>query len=164
MVKYLADYSEAPTWQTVGQVVPAARSRTGAGPAALKGGTIALAPSGARVSIGSEDGALELTEQGFYEIRAQTAGTATATTLASNVDLTESNLASMDPRELVAAATGYVAGAPAFSDAPPTDEAQAQAQRLWWYLLQAKRSCQTGCRRRKLGRAIREARGPCARL
>ena len=44
----------------------------------------------------------------------------------------------MDPRELLAAVTSQraanVAGA---SEARPSDEAQAQAQRLWWYLLVA---------------------------
>jgi len=40
--------------------------------------------------------------------------------------------------ELVAAATGRPSGTPsAYPDARPSDEAQAQAQRLWWYLLVA---------------------------
>jgi Mg-chelatase subunit ChlD len=135
MIRYLADYSEAPASLTVGQVVPASRKSV-PGAAAARGATIALAPSGARVTVGAEDAALELNEQGFYDIRTQGAGADTAVTLASNVDLSESNLVAMDPRELVAAATGHPSGGPAsFSDARPSDEAQAQAQRLWWYLL-----------------------------
>ncbi len=44
----------------------------------------------------------------------------------------------MDPRELVAAVAGRASGEPGgFGDARPSDEAQAQAQRLWWYLLVA---------------------------
>ena len=44
----------------------------------------------------------------------------------------------MDPRELVASATGHAsAQTGGFADARPSDEAQAQAQRLWWYLLVA---------------------------
>ncbi|HEY7056238.1 MAG TPA: BatA and WFA domain-containing protein, partial [Vicinamibacterales bacterium] len=138
MLRYLADYSEAPSSLTVGQVVPAARrGGPGAGPPS-RGATIALAPSGARVTVGAEDGALELTEQGFYDVRTQGAGAESATTLASNVDLSESNLTPMDPRELVASATGHPAGQPGgFADARPSDDAQAQAQRLWWYLLVA---------------------------
>ena len=66
-----------------------------------------MAPSGARVTVGAEDGALELTEQGFYDVRTQGAAADSATTLASNVDLSESNLTAMDPRELVASATGH---------------------------------------------------------
>jgi hypothetical protein len=136
MVRHLADYTEAPSWLTVGQVVPAARKSVVM--PATRGATIAVAPSGARVTIGTEDGALELTEQGFYDIRTQGAGTNAGTTLAANVDLTESNLTAMDPRELVVAATGHANGETAgFADARPTDEAQAQAQRLWWYLLVA---------------------------
>ena len=136
MMRYLADYSEAPTSLTVGQVVPAAR-RSGPGAAApQRGTTIAVAPSGARVTVGAEDGALELTEQGFYDVRIQGAAADSATTLASNVDLSESNLTAMDPRELVASSTGHASAETAgFADARPSDEAQAQAQRLWWYLL-----------------------------
>jgi hypothetical protein len=44
----------------------------------------------------------------------------------------------MDPRELVASVTGRIASPTgALGDARPSDEAQAQAQRLWWYLLVA---------------------------
>ena len=138
MMRYLADYSEAPSYLTVGQVVPAAR-RTGPGAAPPgRGATIAVAPSGARVTVGAEDGALELTEQGFYDVRTQGGSADSATTLASNVDLSESNLTPMDPRELIASATGRVSGQPAgFADARPSDDSQAQAQRLWWYLLVA---------------------------
>jgi hypothetical protein len=137
MVRHLADYTEAPASLTVGQVVPAVRRSTPHA-ASGRGATIAVAPSGARVTVGAEDGALELTEQGFYDIRTQGAGSAVVATLASNVDFSESVLAAMDPRELVVAATGRNAGeAAAFADSRPSDEAQAQAQRLWWYLLVA---------------------------
>jgi Mg-chelatase subunit ChlD len=136
MVRHLADYTEAPASLTVGQVVPALR-RTAPHAATTRGATIAVAPSGARVALGAEDGALELSEQGYYEIRTQGAGSAVAATLASNVDLSESTLTPMDPRELVVAATGRSNGAADLGEARPTDEAQAQAQRLWWYLLVA---------------------------
>ena len=79
-------------------------------------------------------GALELTEQGFYDVRTLGAGADSATTLAVNVDLDESDLTPMDPRELQAAVAGRAPGAPG-SMARPTAESQAQAQRLWWYLL-----------------------------
>jgi hypothetical protein len=103
-----------------------------------RGATIALAPSGARLTLGGEDGAIELAEQGFYEVRTQGAGPDSAIVLASNVDLTESDLTAMDPRELVAAVIGRPAAGPnGFAEPRPTEEAQAQAQRLWWYLLVA---------------------------
>ncbi len=136
MIRYLSDYSEPPSSQTVGQVVPAPRAVHAA--AASRGTTIALAPSGARLTLGAEDGAIELGEQGFYEIRTPGAGADSATVLASNVDLTESDLTPMDPRELIAAVLGRPATGPnTFGEPRPTDEAQAQAQRLWWYLLVA---------------------------
>jgi Mg-chelatase subunit ChlD len=134
-VRYLADFSEPPASLTVGQVVPAARRGSQGG--TNRGTTIAVAPSGARVSVGAEDGALELTEQGFYDIRTQGAGADSAVTLASNVDLSESNLTPMDPRELVAAVAGHLSSVGGAPDARPSDQAQAQAQRLWWYLLVA---------------------------
>jgi len=138
ITKYLADYAEAPASLTVGQVIPAPRRIAGGGGAVNRGGTIVVAPSGARASINSEDGALELTEQGFYDVRTQGAGADAAMTLASNVDLTESDLTPMDPRELLAAVAGRAPAGAAGSDAGrPSAEAQAQAQRLWWYLLVA---------------------------
>jgi len=136
LTKYLADYTEAPASLTIGQVVPAPRRLGGKLSAASHGSTVAVAPSGSRVSVDTEEGALELTEQGFYDVRTQGAGPDSATTLAVNVDLDESDLTPMDPRELLAAVSGRAPGAPG-SMARPTAEAQAQAQRLWWYLLVA---------------------------
>lgn len=138
LTKYLADYAEAPASLTVGQVIPAPRPAPGRAAAANRGGTVAIAPSGARVSVETEDGALELAEQGFYDVRTQGAGADTATALAANVDLSESDLAPLDPRELAAAVAGRPPGDVAGLSGPrPSDEAQAQAQRLWWYLLVA---------------------------
>jgi Mg-chelatase subunit ChlD len=142
LVKYLADFSEAPASLTVGQVIPAPRKAPGraAGPSVTgaRGSTIAVAPSGARVTVETEDGALELGEQGFYDVRTQGAPADSATTLAANVDLSESDLTALDPKELAAAVAGRAPGDIAgLGNARPSDDAQAQAQRLWWYLLVA---------------------------
>src|SRR5204862_430298 len=57
VTKYLADFADAPASLTVGQVIPAPR-KTGAHlGATARGGTIAVAPSGARVSVETEAGA-----------------------------------------------------------------------------------------------------------
>ena len=97
-----------------------------------------MAPSGARVTVETEDGALELSEQGFYDVRTQGAPADSATTLATNVDLSESDLTALDPKELAAAVAGRAPGDIAgLGNARPSDDAQAQAQRLWWYLLVA---------------------------
>ena len=54
---------------------------------------------------------------------------------AANVNLAESNLDRMDPKELVAGVTGNsVAGSTGAQDVLP-DKAQELAQRVWWYLL-----------------------------
>jgi Mg-chelatase subunit ChlD len=138
LMKYLADYAEAPASLTVGQVIPAPRTVAARTGSANRGGTIAIAPSGARVSVETEDGALVLDEQGFYDVRTQGAGADTATALAANVELSESDLSPLDPRELVAAVAGRAPGEIAGLGSPrPSDDAQAQAQRLWWYLLVA---------------------------
>jgi hypothetical protein len=119
-------------------VIPAPRRPGGRGATAARGATIAVAPSGTRVPVETEDGALELTEQGFYDVRTQGAGADTATLLASNVDLSESDLSPLDPRELAAAVAGRAPGElGGLGNARPSDEAQAKAQRLWWYLLVA---------------------------
>ena len=138
LTKYLADFTEPPASLTVGQVIPAPRKAQGKGSSPARGGTIAVAPSGSRVAIETEDGALELGEQGFYDVRTQGAAADSATALASNVDLSESDLAPLDPRELAAAVAGRAPGQlGGLGTARPSDEAQAQAQRLWWYLLVA---------------------------
>ena len=49
---------------------------------------------------------LELTEQGFYEIREQGRQAALVTVAASNVELAESDRTAVDPEEIVAAVTG----------------------------------------------------------
>lgn len=132
-VRHLAAYAEPAPWLTVGQVLDAS---SGTAPAQAAS-TVVLTPSGRRVGI-DEEGAdvLELTEQGFYELRSRTGDTVTAV-VASNVDTTESDLTPMDPKEIVVATApapgeGRQAGA---AGQTLTPEAQERSQRLWWYLL-----------------------------
>jgi Mg-chelatase subunit ChlD len=132
-VRHLAAYAEPAPWLTVGQVLDASVARTAAQPAS----TVVLTPSGRRVGV-EEEGAevLELTEQGFYELRNRT-GDAVSAVVASNVDTAESDLTPMDPKEIVAATVtpqgeGRQAGA---AGQALTPEAQERSQRLWWYLL-----------------------------
>ena len=134
MVRYLGDYHAPAPWRTVGEVVDAP---TSARASRSEGSLVALTPSGQRLALDGEGpDVLELTEQGFYEIRTQGRDAEPAMVVASNVDLVESDLESMDPQEVSAAAMGRAGGAAANGTAtPPTDEAQEGAQRLWWYLM-----------------------------
>jgi hypothetical protein len=132
-VRHLAAYAEPAPWLTVGQVLDASVATTPAQPAS----TVVLTPSGRRVGV-EEEGAevLELTEQGFYELRNRT-GDSVSAVVASNVDTGESDLTPMDPKEIVAATVtppgeGRQAGA---TGQALTPEAQERSQRLWWYLL-----------------------------
>jgi hypothetical protein len=131
-MRYLAGYKEPVPWRTVGDVLEPPAAPSGA---TAQVSRVALTPSGQRVSLDGEGpDVLELTEQGFYEIRAQGRDAEPAAVVAANVDLTESDMTPLDPKEVVAAATGRAGGTNAV-DAPPSDEAQESAQRVWWYLL-----------------------------
>ena len=66
-----------------------------------------LTPSGRRVPVDEEGSeVMELTEQGFYEVRDGSLATRSLRVVASNVDPAESDLTPMDPKEIVAAAIG----------------------------------------------------------
>ena len=132
-MRHLAGYSEPAPFLTVGQVLDASFGVTAGQPA----NGVVLTPSGRRVSLDDEGAdVLELAEQGFYEMRGRAADAVTGV-VASNVDTAESDLTPIDPKEIVAAATGgpdaqRQANA---SAAPRSPEAQEQSQRLWWYML-----------------------------
>ena len=132
-VRHLAGYTEPEPWLTVGQVLNAS-AVTARGPAAQR---VVLTPSGRRLPLDDEGtDVLELTEQGFYEIRGD-ANQADAI-VAANVDPAEADLTPMDPREITAAAVDSEdgsAGTP--TGVPLTPEAKEKNQRLWWYLLVA---------------------------
>jgi hypothetical protein len=131
---HLANYREPEPWLTVGQVLDP--DAAGVLPGS---GRVAITPSKKRLPIGDEGAeVLELTEQGFYEVRHQDgkAGEADMTVVASNVDAAESDLTAMDPKEIVAASVGTADGTSAAQGGVPlTPEAQERSQRLWWYAL-----------------------------
>ncbi|MEQ1760981.1 MAG: BatA domain-containing protein [Vicinamibacterales bacterium] len=132
-MQYLASYREPAPWLTVGQVFDADSAGAGSGQRA------AITPSGRRVALDDEGGpVLEMTEQGFYEIRQRPgqSGESEAAVVASNVDPAESDLTPMDPKEIVAAAMSNSSGIQGSAQAvPQTPEAQERSQRIWWYLL-----------------------------
>jgi hypothetical protein len=129
-LRHLASYTEPRPWLNVGQVLDASV-------AALRNDAaqrIVLTPSGKRVPLEDEGSeVMQLTEQGFYELRARDKETIV---VAANVDSAESDLSPMDPKEIAVAAVGGgdSAGGKG-SGTPLTPEAQERSQRLWWYLL-----------------------------
>jgi hypothetical protein len=147
--RHLSGFKEQPAWLTIGQVLDvdaaeiAAGATSGNAARAAAGRTI-LTPGGQRRDLATPAAtsgattpaaALELTEQGFYEIRGAGRESGPLIVAASNVNLAESNLERMDPKELVASVTGNgPAGSTAGQDVLP-DEAQELAQTVWWYLL-----------------------------
>jgi hypothetical protein len=121
---------------TVGQVLSA--SQTASQKAASLQRAV-LTPSGKRQPLEDEGSdAVELTEQGFYELRSAGNGAETdVAVVASNVDPAEADLTPMDAKELVTAALG----APEAAQGGPgagvamTPQAQEKNQKLWWYLM-----------------------------
>ena len=131
VMRYLADHRDRKNWATVGQVIDLSQEGDPSRP------RLAVTPSGARQPLEGEQGrVLELSEQGFYEVREQGRASALVAVAAANVELGESDRTAVDPAEIVAAVAGGGPGGSTITDplAIP-DEAQERAQRLWWYLL-----------------------------
>ena len=133
LARYLAAYREPEPWLTVGEVLDPARTLAGH-PNDIK---TVISPSGQRISLDPEGGdVVELSEQGFYELRAQPAAGGAAATVAANVDLIESDLTPMDPKEVVVAVSGHPGGGEGGTEtAELTDAAREAMQRVWWYML-----------------------------
>src|SRR4029078_2713042 len=98
LVRYLAHYEPATSWFTVGQVLDLTARAKGR---ADRGDRIVVTPSGHRISQSSagegNEGLLELSEQGVYEIRSSSATTGRPEAIAVNLDPAESDLTPIDP-------------------------------------------------------------------
>ena len=146
--RHLSGFREQPAYLTIGEVLDITAAEIAAGAttsaALTTGGRTVLAPSGQRrdltVATASAPGAtasaaLELTEQGFYEVRGAGREAGPMIVAAANVNIAESNLDRMDPKELVAGVTGNGAASSTGAQDVLPDKAQELAQRVWWYLL-----------------------------
>jgi hypothetical protein len=132
VARYLAAYHEPEPWLTVGEVLDPSRTVT----SHANDVRTVISPSGQRIPLDSEGGdVLELAEQGFYELRTQGTNAGPAATVAANVDLSESDLTPMDPKEMVAAVGGRGTTAAGSGTAELTDATREATQRVWWYLL-----------------------------
>lgn len=128
---YAAGYSETRPWAVVGDVTTIAGSATPA---------VVVAPSGTRLHLrtSGEPAPLQLTEQGFYEIRPDRGTSDSTRIVAVNVNLAESDLALLDTTLFAAA----VAPRTTTSGARHLGETIAPAelerrQRTWWFLILA---------------------------
>jgi hypothetical protein len=134
LVRTLGGFEERPTSLTVGQVA------TPDTPADAARARLVVAPDGARTTLEAARGdAFEVTRPGFYEVRSAGNDAQSGTYVAANVDVSESDLASVDPAAVTTAVTGAAGDGESAvaTGAPPRDEVTEQSQRLWWYLLLA---------------------------
>ena len=133
-VRTLAGFEDRPAALTVGQVATPDSPADQARPRVVGG------PDAARLPLDAARGdTFEVTQPGFYDVRNAGADDTTTSLVAANVDVAESDLASVDPAVVTAAVTGTgdAQAATAAGAAPPRDEVTEQSQRLWWYLLLA---------------------------
>jgi hypothetical protein len=144
VVKRAASYAEASAWQTVGEVADLDRYlemvlESAAEPAPGRSADLVVSSPSAQKTIvpkAQEKALLPLEEQGFYEVRQVGGGPSSAVSLAVNLDTTESDLARLDPEELVASVTLREMGlASAPAPGGETKDAQESRQSHWWFLL-----------------------------
>ncbi len=141
IARYLGRVEEQPAWQTAGQVVDVTQrvaALTAGGTDVRVSSAVVLSPSGRRQTVGEggAPSAVELLEQGFYEIRPQGgAATGQPYTIAVNLEAGESDLAAMDATEFTAGATGRASMAPAAGLTEVKPEETERRQSVWWFLL-----------------------------
>src|SRR5262249_20005626 len=81
VTRYIARYEDPAAWYTIGQALDASERTAGTGD------RVALTPSGRRIPLNGADAPrfVELSEQGFYEVRATNARTGRPFTVAANL-------------------------------------------------------------------------------
>jgi hypothetical protein len=131
---HLVAYVPSQPWATVGQILDTSLAGAHKGQSVP---TLVLTPSGNRLPVnGDGSEVIELSEQGFYELRGDTNSTGEMAVVAANVDPAEADLTAMDPQDIVAASSGESqSDGEQPSAAPQTPETRERGQRLWWYAL-----------------------------
>ena len=94
-----------------------------------------LVVSGKRSRLGDSTRAVALVERGFHELTTQATAEGSGRPIAVNVDPAESDLAHVDPAEVIAAATARSGPAASAAADGVTPEDRERGQRVWWYLL-----------------------------
>lgn len=102
------------------------------------GDYVAMSPRGKRITLSAAHPVLALEERGFYEVRDAARGGRVAATIASNVDVGESELTPLNPAELAnSVKSTSTVRVNARAAAVATSEEREKRQSLWWYLLVA---------------------------
>jgi len=83
----------------------------------------------------SDPGILELNEHGVYEIRSASNASARPDRIAVNIDPAESDLASLDPGELVATVTGRASAALASTPQTATEISREEIEKRQPFLI-----------------------------
>ena len=138
LARHAAGFAENAPWVTAGQgydVLAATGGSTAepAGADAAGSEMVVVSPSGERKRLAADDAkTVELSEQGFYELRRGDR----ARVVAVNLDATESDLTTMEPQQIVEATAASPAAERATAAASLLGPAeQEKRQLLWWYLL-----------------------------
>jgi hypothetical protein len=141
LVRHAAGFAEPSPYFTVGDVVEIGRTgatardaEPTADSAAQATRWVVMTPSGGRLSI--DNGLVRLEQAGFYDVRPERPGEGEPFAVAANVDLSESELSSMDPAALVAAVAPP--GGPETrltQSGALSAEERERRQSIWWYLL-----------------------------
>lgn len=143
IARHTGRFSDSKPWFTAGDVLDLSRHgelTTGlvvkAAPGAEAPVLSIVSPTGKRVRFSDSVHAATLTERGFYELRTNATAEGSGRPVAVNVDPAESDLAHVEPRELVAAALATAGPASSASGADAGTAAERErGQRVWWYLL-----------------------------
>lgn len=127
IVKRAAGFTPPRQWSTAGEIVDLG--------AVDDGPLVVNTPGGGRIDVEAGNTLLTLQEQGFYEVREARAGGSTLREHAVNVDVSESDLTTVDAAELVSALTVAGVNAEPAARASVSAEEQEERQSLWWYML-----------------------------
>jgi hypothetical protein len=169
LVKHAARYADARAWVTAGQPLDLS-SVVAATPSDEDATWVVRSPSGRSTSVSipaagttaTTPPVVELTEQGFYEIRRFGDTEAVPRLVAVNVDAAESDMTRLAPDELTRAAAPRAGARQSTAlAAAPTAEEKEGRQGMWWYLLAAALvllGAETLLSNRLSGRRLGEAR------
>jgi hypothetical protein len=143
LAKHTGRFSDSKPFFTAGEVLDLSRHGelvTGlvprGGPGSERPVLTLVSPSGKRTRFSDSVRATPLQERGFYELRGPSTAEGAGRPIAVNVDMAESDLARMDPAELITAAlAGAGAGGAQATAESTTAIEKERSQRVWWYLL-----------------------------